>query len=152
MLSSIDKYMAVSGLSETQINGSKKLPDLLSMINEFKENGKLYYVVGQKIGSHHVHGTFSSLLLHYLDHDENTNSFYPRDHSCETHVNQYIFIPRIVLSSMGVFIKFIFSLQETIDNFINIFNSIEEGILEIRDEINKWGSLRNQSQSNNTSS
>lgn len=59
---------------------------------------------------------------------------------------------RIVLSSMGIFIKFIFSLQETIDNFINIFNSIEEGILEIRDEINKWGSLRNQSQSNNTNS
>jgi hypothetical protein len=66
MLRSIERCLRTSSLNDGQIANSKKMPDLASMLDVLG-NERLTYVVGQKIGSHHVHGTWPSLLLHYLE-------------------------------------------------------------------------------------
>ena len=66
MLRSIECCLRTSSLNDGQIANLKKLPHLASMLDDLG-NERLTYVVGQKIGSHHVHGTWPSLLLHYLE-------------------------------------------------------------------------------------
>lgn len=75
MLASIKRYLSISGMSEEQISKSKKLPTLYDMIAQHAD--ELLYIVAQKIGSHHIHGTWPSLLLHYIKIDEN-NTFWPQ--------------------------------------------------------------------------
>ena len=104
MLKSIENYISSSGLSEQEISNSKKLPDLASMIQSVGGD-RLHYVVGQKLGSHHVHGTWPSLRFWYLT--EHDGVLGPRDHDCATHVNQYVFIPIFVLQAVRAFVEFI---------------------------------------------
>ena len=101
MLDSIERCLLVSELSETQIADIKKLPDIATMLVELGRD-KLDYVVGQKIGSHYVHGTWLSLLFHYLEQDDD-GMFHPRDHNIPTHVNQYVFIQLIVIDANKAF-------------------------------------------------
>jgi hypothetical protein len=80
------------------IAAAGRMPNLNKIIEELGYQ-QLLYIVGQGIGSHHVHGTWSSLLFHYLEETEITESetrsefrFGPRDHNCETHINQFMFV------------------------------------------------------------
>ena len=70
ILARIDSAIAESGLSEDQIRQSNKLPNLADIITDL-EGDRLLYIIGQKIGSHHVHGTWVSLRVHYLEEREN---------------------------------------------------------------------------------
>jgi hypothetical protein len=133
MLASIERYLATSGLSDREVSASKKLPNLASMIQDLGHN-RLAYVVGQKIGSHHVHGTWPSLLLHYLDWDTE-GSFRPRDHDCSTHINQYIFVPLMVLWALKEFCSFIVKDSADAQPFLDFLQSIEDKILQINQEI-----------------
>lgn len=81
MLSSIERHIQSSGMAATDIAASAKLSDLSSMIKAINGN-ELLYLVGQKIGSHHIHGTWPSLRLHYLQ--EHDGVLGPRDHDCPT--------------------------------------------------------------------
>jgi hypothetical protein len=129
MLKSIARKLATSGMSDSEIVASKKLPDLSSMINNLGEE-HLIYVVGQKIGSHHVHGTWPSLLLHYLDWDDNDGTFRPRDHNCSTHIDQYVFVSLIVLSATKAFCTWLMNTQEA-EHLVDMLQSIEDGIFEV---------------------
>lgn len=80
MLKSIANHIASSGLSEPEISQTKKLHDLGSMIDALGHD-RLHYLVGQKMGSHHVHGTWPSLRMHYLE--EHEGELAPRDHDCK---------------------------------------------------------------------
>jgi len=129
MLGSIERCIQTSGLTEAQIKESKKLPDLATMIENLKQD-RLMYIVGQKLGSHHVHGTWPSLLFHYLDRDEN-GTWHPRDHNCPTHVHQYAVVPLVVLSAVKVFVEFVFDQADEIAAFHGVAESIEQKILAI---------------------
>jgi len=59
---------------------TKKLPDMASMLLDLGEN-RISYVVLERYGSHHVHGSWPSLRAHYL---------------C------FVFIPLIVLRNMAM--------------------------------------------------
>jgi hypothetical protein len=63
MLKSIEKYIATSELTEDQIISTPKIPPLSQMFPD-KENDILY-IIGQKLGSHDVHGTWPSRLCKY---------------------------------------------------------------------------------------
>ena len=65
-----------------------------------------HHVVGQKIGSHHVHGTWPSLLLHYLEWGDDGN-YQPRDNNVPTDVNQYVFVPLVVLDAAKAFVTWL---------------------------------------------
>lgn len=132
MLKSIARYLATSGMSDGEIAASKKLPDLASMIESLGHE-RLAYIVGQKIGSHHVHGTWPSLLFHYLDWD-NDESFSPRDHNCPTHVNQYIFVPLMVLSATKAFCTWLIAAPDAQD-LVDMLQSIEDEILEVNKNV-----------------
>ena len=66
MLNSIQNYMNLSGLSEAEIKATKRLPDLASMIQTIGPD-PLLYIVGGRVGSEPIHGTWSSLITHYLE-------------------------------------------------------------------------------------
>jgi len=102
------------------------------MINAVRRH-RLLYMVGQKIGSHHVHGTWPSLRLHYLE--EADGVLRPRDHDCATHVNQYVFIPLITLDSLRSFVAFVFHNEEDREEIIQLLGAIEEEIMVINEEV-----------------
>jgi hypothetical protein len=132
MLESINNYIASSGLSEEEIIQSKKLPDFASMIKSIGGN-RLLYIAGQKIGSHHIHGTWPSLRFHYLDEDD--GFLIPRDHDCRTHVNQYAYISFFLIHAMRAFIEHICSEQKDVEVFVDLFNSIENEIRNLYSEV-----------------
>lgn len=111
MLKSINKHIETSGLDEVQIKKLTKLPDISAIMKQIGYD-RLMYIVAQKIGSHHVHGTWPSLFLHYLEERdiESTDSelpkFQPRGHDCSMHLNQYWFISLIMLDTMSVYVGY----------------------------------------------
>lgn len=132
MLKSINRYIAHSGLSEQEIVESKKLPDLASIIDSIGGN-RLLYIVGQKLGSHHVHGTWISLRHHYLK--EHNGLMVPRDHDCETHVNQYAFIPLFVIYAVRAFIRYICCESDDAKGLSLLLHAVEDKIMELYSEV-----------------
>lgn len=132
MLKSIERHMALAGLSADEIVETKKLPDAASMLSDLGHM-RLMYVVGQRIGSHHVHGTWPSLLMHYLEEDD--GSLVLRDHDCDTHPNQFVMIPLLVLSAMAAYIGFMLQLSEDIESMKRLIESVELEILKINSEM-----------------
>lgn len=132
MLESIRNHINSSGLSEDEIRVSKKLPDMAAMIDNLGHD-RLMYIVAQRIGSHHIHGTWPSLRLHYLEEEDGVLK--PRDHNCETHVNQYVFVPILVLKAMNSFIEFICNNPADIDAFQSAPIAVEKEIMKINQEV-----------------
>ena len=128
MLSSIDRHIDAAGLSRDEITDAKKLPDVSAMLRDLGHE-KLMYVVSQKLGSHHVHGTWPSLLLHYLKVDD-SGGFVLRDHDCETHPNQFVMIPLQVLDAVRSFIVYLIEGEEA-ETILRFLESIQEEILNI---------------------
>lgn len=133
MLESVDRCIRESGLTESVIASTKKLPDIASLISATGKS-RLMYTVGQRIGSHHVHGTWVSLKMHYLDRDE-SGVLGPRDHNCPTHVNQYVYIPIVVLDAMSAFVGYVFPNGDERDGMLRLFESTENEIYKINDEV-----------------
>ncbi len=104
MLTSIEKYIASSGITAREIAEAKRLPDLASMIEAIWKD-RLVYLVGQKLGSPHIHGTWVSLRMHYLQEGAN-GELGPRDHDCPTHVNQFVLTAALVLSAVEAFASY----------------------------------------------
>jgi hypothetical protein len=95
---------------------------------------RLMYIVGQRLGSHHVHGTWPSLQLHYLEEDEEGN-LHPRDHDCETHVNQYMMVPLVVLGAIQAFIDFIVEDAEVAATMKGMINQTAKEIQALAEEV-----------------
>jgi hypothetical protein len=133
MLSSIDRHMASAQLSEDQISDTKRLPDLAAMIKGLDQD-RLMYIVGQRLGSHHIHGTWPSLRMHYLEDGEG-GMLRPRDHNCETHVNQYVFVPMVVLTAMNSFVHFLFDDEDDVAPMAGLLESIRQEIAKVNKEV-----------------
>lgn len=133
MLSSIARHIQSSGLSEAEIASAKRLPDLAAMIDGLGHD-RLMYIVGQRIGSHHVHGTWPSLRMHYLE-DNEEGMLVPRDHNCSTHVNQYVFVPTVVLNAMKSFTRFIFTDPKDVVPLEGLIESVELEIGKVNEEV-----------------
>lgn len=132
MLNSIDNYFTKSGLTEEFINQSGKLPNLAQMIERIGHD-RLAYVVGQRIGSHHVHGTWVSLWYHYLD--ETDGVIGPRDHNCPTHINQYFYVPLVVLDAINAYFQYLIVEQQERDEMVGVIDAISDEITTLFHEI-----------------
>ncbi|MAI42104.1 MAG: hypothetical protein CMP95_06575 [Gammaproteobacteria bacterium] len=132
MLNSIGNYIAKSGLTEEEIRDSKKTPNLAQMIKDIGHD-RLAYIVGQKIGSHHVHGTWVSLRFHYLDEEDGI--FHPRDHNVPTLVNQYTYISLVVLYAIADYIQFVCVEEEDAKVMTLLIESISEEIQNLFQEV-----------------
>jgi hypothetical protein len=133
MLRSIDRYIESSGMSVADITAAKKLPDMAAMIDSLGHD-RLMYVVGQRLGSHHIHGTWPSLRMHYLEETDDGMPR-PRDHDCSTHVNQYVFVPLFVLDAMGQFVRFVFLSPEEAMPVVQLVESVRHEIEKINFEV-----------------
>jgi hypothetical protein len=133
MLESIERCISESGVSENLISSIRKLPDLASMIRDLGRP-RYEYTVGQRIGSHHVHGTWVSLITHYLEKDE-SGVLRPQGHPCETHVNQYVYIPAVVLDALSAFVEYTFLDCEDKVVFIRLLEDTSAEIFKINDEV-----------------
>jgi len=131
MLKSIQRHIDAAELTEAEITTSPKLRDLASMINNLGLD-RLLYVVAQKIGSHHIHGTWPSLLFHYLEESDDgaITRFCPRGHDCKTHINQYMFVPLIVLHAMAEYARFALD-EDCAKAFITTFESTDKEIMKV---------------------
>lgn len=132
MLSSIERHITAAGLSREEITEAKKLPDVSAMLRDLGHE-RLMYVVAQRLGSHHVHGTWPSLLLHYLEVDDG-GGFSVRDHDCETHPNQFVMTPLQVLGAVRSFIDYLIE-GEGAEAIVNLLDSIQKEILKINSEM-----------------
>jgi len=133
MLTSINNYFCKSELTEEQILASKKMPDLASMINVIGKD-RLAYVVGQRIGSHHVHGTWVSLWFHYLEeHDDGV--IHLRDHNCETHINQYAYVSLVVLDAIKAFVEYVCKDSDDIEGMTTLIVAVSEKIQNVYQEV-----------------
>ncbi len=131
MLKSIARHIDASGLAVDSIKAAKKQRDLAAMIDGLGFD-RLLYIVAQKIGSHHIHGTWSSLLFHYLEKRDDAGAFAfgPSAPSCDTHINQFMFVPRIVLHAMRGFVRHTLEGDEA-DALCGLFDSTEEEIMRV---------------------
>lgn len=132
MLSSIDRHISASGLKREEIIEAKKIPDVAAMLRDLGHE-RLMYVVAQRLGSHHVHGTWPSLLLHYLEVDDD-GGFSLRDHDCDTHPNQFVMTPLLVLGAVRSFIVFLIEAEEA-EAIVDLLDSVQEEILKINAEM-----------------
>lgn len=135
MLGSIDRHIAASGLNEVQIADSRRLPDLASMLTHIGFD-RLAYIAGQRMGSHHVHGTWTSLLSHYLEEEEAGSagtSFVPRDHDCSTHINQYMFGAVIVLGALTAYLHYALE-DDAAELFTGLFTATEKEVMRVYTE------------------
>lgn len=105
MLRSIERHRALSGVPWERVRAGKRLPPLDQMLTALGVD-RLSYLVGQKLGSHAIHGTWSSLVSHYI-RIEPDGSFSPRDHDVEVHVNQYLSASLAVLEAVEAFARHI---------------------------------------------
>ena len=55
----------------------------------------------------------------------------PRDHDCRTHVNQYVFVPLIVLDTLRSFVAFVLRDSEANGEMLGLIESIEQEIMAI---------------------
>jgi hypothetical protein len=131
MLQSIRNNIAAAGMTEEKVTVTKKLPDIASMIDGLGVD-RLFYVIGQQMGSHHIHGTWSSLLIHYLEKQniEGQFQFGPKGH-CDTDLAQYVFVALIVIEAMNAYVEYMFEDSGDTAAFVKVFESAEAEIHKI---------------------
>jgi Family of unknown function (DUF5677) len=132
MLGSIRNHIAAAGLTHHEIVASEKMLDVASMMTSLGFT-RIHYVVAQKIGSHHVHGSWPSLLFHYLEEqsEEGTFTFGPRGHNCETNKNQYMFVCNVVLQALTSYVRYAFTERQDAETFVSLFDTTEQEIMKV---------------------
>jgi len=133
MIDSANKHIRLSGLDEQEIKANNnKLPNLSSMIDELEES-EFLYIAGQRIGSHHVHGNWPSLLFHYLEEDEE-QGLKPRGHNCEPQIDLYLFISFIIIMTLEQYTTYIIRSEHT-KGFLLTLSSVRGELIKIYEEI-----------------
>lgn len=133
MLASVDRHLEEAEFDDESVRATKPLPDLAAMLVSLGQD-RIMYTTGQRIGSHHVHGTWVGLRMHYIDREE--DGVFRTKGKTDTHVNQYVYIPLIVLETLGNFVRFLFidSDKET-EGVLELFESIYKEIWDINQEV-----------------
>lgn len=131
MLNSIDRCVNLSGLQKDKIHQIRKFPNMVTRLDDIGF-GSLAYTSIQRMGSHHVHGTWSSLLFHYLK--EENGKLLPQDHPISTDVIQFINIPLVILDALKNFIDFIIIDKEVGNPYVSELYKIREILDEYRIE------------------
>jgi hypothetical protein len=135
MLRSIERHTQASGLSDSEIQSMKPLRDVAAMLLALGHD-RLFYVVAQRLGSHHVHGTWPSLLFHYIEErdDGSEFAFGPRGPNCDTHVDQFTFNALFVISAMQGYSKYLLD-DDTHNEIFALLESASVKIQELHEVI-----------------
>ncbi len=124
MLRSIEKCVKSSGLTENEIRDAKRIPPFDQVLRDIEQEHM--YMAVQRLGSHSIHGTWTALVVDYLE-DEG-GELLPRDCTVEPHPNQYTFGSLAVLDAILAFLRYVSVDEATIAPFL-------DRLREVRDEI-----------------
>ena len=140
MLNSINRHFDAAGLRETEINGTPKMPSIAAMLTAIGRD-RLDYVVAQRIGSHHVHGTWPSLLLHYLRPDKSSPegelNFLPNGAFCEPNVNQFFYGSLLTLECIEHYASICFGECNLSDEVFALTRSARDAIILVLNELHE---------------
>jgi hypothetical protein len=133
MLETVKGCLAEAGFNEEKIKNTKEMPDMASMLDSLGQP-RFAYTAGQRVSSHHVHGTWIGLRNHYIeladDGSYNTKQFSP------THVNQYVYIAFSVLDALACFVNFVFESSEDEKNtIIRFFREVFDEISSVNNQM-----------------
>lgn len=131
MLKSIERHRAAAEMSEDEVSRTKRMPTFENIMKEIGLN-RLQYTIAHKFGSGHVHGSWGSLISHYLEREseEEPVKFVPRDHDASMSIDQYVFNSYMVIDALRAFCIFSFD-EETGAGFASMFDAVEN---ELRQE------------------
>lgn len=133
MLNSVEECLSEADFDEEKIKNTKALPDIASMLDSIGHQ-RISYTTGQKIGSHHVHGTWVGLRNHYIELAK--DGTYRTKQASETHINQYVYITYIVLQSLSNFVNYVFDSHEYEKGCVlKLFEDTAEEITKLNKEI-----------------
>ena len=130
MLRSIERYIADARLTEDQVVNAAKLQDYATMISDIGIKGQLFYVVAQSMGSHHIHGNWTSLASDYLEKTPE-GTFVPRMEHVGMHINQYIYVPLVIILGMRSYVAWAMLDTPEKQNVLDIMVSLEKEIKQI---------------------
>jgi hypothetical protein len=126
MLQTVKDCLAEAGFDEERIRNTKGMPDMASMLDSLGQP-RFAYTAGQRMSSHHVHGTWVGLRNHYIDLA--ADGSYCTKQVSPTHVNQYVYIAFTVLDVLACFVDYVFAPREDgkktlIEFFREVFGKI----------------------------
>ncbi len=128
MLASIDRTLSAAEMTEADVLAAKKLPDLASMMQAVGYD-RLMYVVAQKIGSHAVHGTWTSLLTHYLRRSDD-GEFRTNSEDIPAHFNNYSLVALVVLSALKSYATYVLEAED-VTAYVALLDEASDGIREL---------------------
>jgi hypothetical protein len=125
----------MSGLTEPEVSKVPAQPNLRAMMEDLGMYD-LQYIVMQGLGSHHIHGTWSSLLLHYLEPNFDTLTLELRDHDCMADQNTYAATSLMVLLANRDYLSFVLGegSEEFREDLIGLMDSTFKEIAELLSE------------------
>ena len=126
MIENIGSMISASGLTEEEILKEKKLPTVADILRQ-SGYSDLSYIVGMKVGSHAVHGTWPALLFHYLVKTD-TGEYHPRDADTETDFIQYVYVCLLVLDALSAWTDWAFSGGKTQTEILGICSKANTAI------------------------
>ena len=133
MLEMVEGCLAEAGFDEERIKNTKGMPSMASILDSLGQP-RFSYTAGQRVSSHHVHGTWVGLRNHYIDLAEDGS--YHAKTSSPTHVNQYVYISFSVLDALSWFVSFLFERSEEERNtFMKFFREVFDEISSINNEM-----------------
>ena len=130
MLRSIESYIADARLSEDQVVNAAKLQDFATMISDIGIKDRLLYLVAQSMGSHHVHGSWTSLVSDYLEKTPE-GAFVPRAKHIDAHINQYFYVPLVVILGVTNYLTWAMRDEPQKQELLDFIGSLEQEIEQI---------------------
>lgn len=128
MLRSIERVASRAGTSVKQAAEAKQLPDFASMCRDLEYPGLLYVTI-QRIGSHAVHGSWSDLLFHYIEQQEDGSFAMTDTVDSVPHPNQLSVSALLVLDALRAHAAFILDGAPVLDALRKHFDQVQVGIL-----------------------
>ena len=88
------------------------------------------------MGSHHIHGTWPSLLFHYLE--KSGEGFAPRGNDASTHANEFLITSLVMARAIRAYCEF--ALETSGANiFTPLMEVTEKEIVQIFDDMASHG-------------
>ena len=137
MLNSVNYHIKKAQTTRNRIVESKRMPDMATLIDSIGFN-RLVYNAFYRMGSHHVHGTWPSLIFHYLEESEKEGEFVPRGNDSSTSANEYIGVSLVMVKSLLAYCKFALD-EESFKAFKVLLEATEKENMDIFDDMTKNG-------------
>lgn len=130
ILDSIERCFAAAGVTETAVRESSSIPNLEVMCSQLGYGDRLYVGL-QRMGSHAVHGTWTDLLLHYVEEDRD-GMFRLRDSDESATDYIQLLLPSIlVLDALGAYVTFLIQDASLRSEMHRVLSERKHAILEL---------------------